>query len=81
MSDQPYNVEAHTEGALRRVYQARRTLSHIDAATMTPEQFEQVRAILAALEELENDFEGSVFEQRREPDDTAASPLEATSHD
>jgi hypothetical protein len=75
MSEKPYNRESHLEGGLRRVYAARRTLSHLDAGILSPEQFEQVRAITAALEELEGDLERSLVEERHGADDDKVSPL------
>jgi len=76
MSEKPYNRESHLEGGLRRVSAARRTLSHLDAGMLTPEQFEQVRAITAALEELEGDLEASLLDERRGADDDKVTPLQ-----
>lgn len=81
MSEKPYNRESHLEGGLRRVYAARRTLSHLDAAILTPEQFEQVRAITEALEELEHDIEGTLLEERRGVDDDKVTPLQPAAAD
>lgn len=75
MSEKPYSRESHLEGGLRRVYAARRTLSHLDAGILTPEQFEQVRAITDALEELERDVEASLLDERRNVDDEKVTPL------
>lgn len=75
MSERPYNVESHMEGGLRRVYSARRSLSHLDAAILTPDQFEQVQSILAAIDALERDLEGSLIEERRDTDEDKISPV------
>ncbi|RLM87898.1 hypothetical protein [Haloarcula sp. Atlit-7R] len=81
MSEKPYNRESHLEGALRRVYSSRRTLSHLDAGILTPEQFEQVRALTDALEALEQDIEKTLLEERHDVDDDKVTPLQGARAD
>jgi hypothetical protein len=57
MSEKPYDKLSHREGALRRVYQARRSLSHVDAGVVYPEDFQLLAEIVEDLEELERRFE------------------------
>jgi hypothetical protein len=75
MSQKPYNVESHMEGGLRRVYSARRTLSHLDAGILTADQFKDVEKILEDLEHLEDELEDSLVEERRAPGDPNLTPI------
>jgi DNA mismatch repair ATPase MutS len=64
MSEEPYDKLSHLEGALRRVYQARRSLSHVDAGVIEPEEFEVLAGIVEDLENLEEMMESRASEQR-----------------
>lgn len=76
MSQKPYSVESHMEGGLRRVYNARRTLSHLDAAILDAEEFAHVQDILADLEELEGMLESSLVEERYQTDEHSLTPVQ-----
>lgn len=65
MSEKPYDNLSRLEGALRRVYQARRSLSHVDAGVVeTTEEFELLASIVDDLEELEECFEQRIGEEQ-----------------
>lgn len=64
MSQKPYDNLSHLEGALRRVYAARRSLSHIDAGVVETDEFELLAGIVTDLEELEESFEERASEKR-----------------
>lgn len=66
MSEKKYDNMKHSEGALRRVYQARSCLSHIDAGLLTPQEFEVVREAVATCEQLEEMFEQRIHRDRRQ---------------
>jgi len=64
MSEEPYDKLSHLEGALRRVYQARRSLSHVDAGVIEPEEFELVAQVVDDLEDLEEMMESRTADKR-----------------
>lgn len=57
MSEKPYDDLSHLQGALRRVYAARRSLSHVDAGVIESEEFELLAGVVDDLEELEHKME------------------------
>jgi DNA mismatch repair ATPase MutS len=65
MSKAPYDNLSHKKGALRRVYDARRTLSHVDAGTLEPEEFAVLSEIVDDLEKLEQLMEARVRQAER----------------
>jgi len=66
MSEKKYDNMKHLEGALRRVYQARTSLSHIDAGLLEPNEFEVVREAVETCKELEDLFESRIHKDRQQ---------------
>ncbi|WP_254839887.1 hypothetical protein [Natronomonas marina] len=66
MSEKKYDNMKHVEGALRRVYSARSSISHIDAGVLDPDEFQVVRQAVETCEQLEAMFEQRIERDRRE---------------
>lgn len=65
MSEKAYDELSHLEGALRRVYQARKSLSHVDAGVLEPEEFEIIAQLVEDIDDLERSMESRIEEKRR----------------